>query len=354
MVKKNTTAIEALHKAQEIAFAPFVFQTAISLRRLGILELVYNKRMSGGITSKDVAKELNIPEYGVDVLLEMAESSDMVIKDKKNRYKITKVGYFINSDEVTRVNLNFTNDVCYQGLSQLDESVLSGKPEGLKNFGNWDTVYQGLSELPDKAKKSWYEFDHHYSDFAFDNALKIVFKNKPKTIFDIGGNTGRFARSCFEYDSDVKVKILDLPGQVNIALKKLNEEDYSDRISGQATDMLSNDLKIPSGADVIWMSQFLDCFSKEEIIRILTACRKSMSYDSELIIMDLFTDNQRVKSTKFSLNATSLYFTAFANGNSKMYRSEEMIELVENSGLKINTINPLKDTYHTVLTCKKK
>jgi len=34
---------------------------------------------------------------------------------------------------------------CYKGLFALDKSIENGKPEGLKVFGEWDTIYEGLS-----------------------------------------------------------------------------------------------------------------------------------------------------------------------------------------------------------------
>jgi hypothetical protein len=354
MGNKNLTAVESLREAQKIAFAPFVFQTAVSLRKLGILDLLFRKRRKGGLTVKEIATELDITPYGVDVLLELAESSDIVSKDENDKYLVTKVGYFLNSDEMTTVNLNFTNDVCYKGLFYLDESIKQSKPVGLKELGDWDTIYQGLSVLPGKAKESWFKFDHLYSSNAFDDALKIVFKNKPKTIFDIGGNTGKFALSCCEFNSDVEVKILDLPIQLNVAMANVKEKGYTDRISGHEIDLLSKNPIIPKGADAIWMSQFLDCFSKDEILKILKTCVASMDDNTEIFIMELFTDRQDIESAKFSLQATSLYFTAFANGNSKMYRSEEMINLIGQAGLVITNDIEMYGGYHTILTCKKK
>ena len=101
------------------------------------------------------------------------------------------------------------------------------------------------------------------------------------------------------------------------------------------------------------MSQFLDCFSKEEIVKILSTCVASMNYQTELFIMETFTDRQKFKNAKFSLNATSLYFTVLANGNSKMYLANELIELVQEAGLGIEKELEIGE-YHTILVCKKK
>ena len=235
----------------------------------------------------------------------------------------------------------------------MNDSIKSGKPEGLKELGDWKTIYEGLSQLTPEVQKSWFDFDHHYSDYAFTEALKIVFKNSPKTLFDIGGNTGKFATSCCNFDKEVIVKIIDLPGQLNKALLNAKNNGLEERILGVEMNWLSEDPQIPEGADAIWMSQFLDCFSKKEILKILSTCAASMNNETELFIMETFTDRQKFKNAKFSLHATSLYFTVLANGNSKMYIADEIIELVEESGLFIQKEVEIGE-YHTILVCKKK
>ncbi len=229
------------------------------------------------------------------------------------------------------VNINFTNDVCYKGLFHLNESIKTGKPEGLKELDNWDTVYEGLSQLTPEIQKSWFEFDHHYSDAVFNDALKIVFRSNPKTIFDIGGNTGKFAISCCNYNDDVSIKVVDLPGQLNKTLANAKNEGFEKRVSGHE----------------------IDCFSEEEIIKILTTSVKSMDDTTELLIMEMFTDRQKFDNAKFVLEATSLYFTILVNGNSKIYQAEVFLKLIDKAGL-VLTKDITIGEYHTILVCKKK
>ncbi|WP_159022216.1 methyltransferase [Formosa sp. L2A11] len=350
--KKPLRAIDAIQEAQKIAFAPFVFQTTVSLKKLGVLDFIFDNDKDGGVTIHQISKELSLSDYGIGVLLEIAESSEIVSKNIGDKYQLTKIGYFLNYNKTVNINLNFTQDVCYKGLFHLNESIKNGKPEGLKELGNWKTIYEGLSELNPKAQNSWFEFDHLYSDEVFEEALKVVFTKQPKVIFDIGGNTGKFAISSCEYNENVHVKIIDLPGQLNMALLNTKEHAFENRISVYEIDWLKENPEIPNGADTIWMSQFLDCFDKEEILKILKTCVKSMGEQTELLIMETFTDRQRFDNAKFVLEATSLYFTALANGNSKMYKSKELIELIETAGLYItDDINV--GEYHTILVCKK-
>ena len=49
---------------------------------------------------------------------------------------------------------------------------------------------------------------------------------------------------------------------------------------------------------------------------------------------------------------TSLYFTAMANGNSKMYHSDDMIRLVREAGLEVEEIHDGLGQGHSILVCK--
>ena len=178
-------------------------------------------------------------------------------------YVVDKVGHFVLNDSMVQVNLNFIQDVCYQGLFDLLETIKTGKPEGLKVFGDWKTIYPALSELPPQAKKSWFEFDHYYSDKAFPEVLPIIFAKPVKELFDIGGNTGKWALECVAYNAEVHVTIIDLPEQI-ANLKNTLDNKAMKRIDGFSANMLDPKIELPTGAQVIWMSQFLDCFSYEE------------------------------------------------------------------------------------------
>ena len=346
------SALQAKFDAQKIAFGPIMFQAARALRELGILELVKKSRKKG-ITKEEIARELNLSVYGVKVLLEAGLSLELVMVEG-GKFKLTKTGWYIQTDTLTRINMDFNHDVTYQGMFTLTDSILSGRPTGLKTLGDWDTIYEGLTRLPGKAKTSWFDFDHFYSDYSFSEILPLVLGDQVKYVLDVGGNTGKFAIKCAEYKDDVKISILDLQGQLDEAMENIEAHGYSDRISCQAINLLDHSIPLPGGADIIWMSQFLDCFSQEDILELLLRSKKAMSRDSSLYILELFWDKQKFEASTYSLHATSLYFTNIANGCSQMYHSDDLIQLIEKAGLYVDEIIEDVGVSHTLLRCKVK
>ncbi|TPH13890.1 class I SAM-dependent methyltransferase [Litorilituus lipolyticus] len=346
---KNISAVEALSQAQYIAFSPFIFQATATLKDLNILDTIEDAGKLG-ISLNEIATKCELSDYGVKVLLDFALSIG-VISLKENNYLLSKVGYFLQNDEMSKVNFEFNQHFCYQGLEHLSEAIKKGKPEGLKVFGEWQTLYPALTSLPEKVSKSWFDFDHYYSDHAFDEALKVVFKNKPSTLLDIGGNTGRWSLKCLAHDKDVNIVIMDLAEQLAVATKNIETAGFSNRFTPYPCNMLSENQELYQGADAIWMSQFLDCFSPKEITNILLKVKHSMQPETKLYIMETFIDRQKFEAASFSLNATSLYFTCFANGNSRMYESNDMISLIESAGLTITEQIDQVGLGHTLLVC---
>ena len=346
------SAMEAMGNAQWIAFAPMVFQAARSLRNFGVLSAI-EKRKHNGMVLSEVENECKLSAYSARVLCEAGLAIGLLYY-KEDKYYTTKTAVFFCNDNLTETNCDFVNDVCYQGLFYLEDSILKGTPEGLKNFGNWKTIYEALSELPPKVKESWYKFDHYYSDQSFKEALPTLFSYSHRSILDIGGNTGRFALQCLSYSPEVRVVIMDIPSQLSLAKEIARKNGVNHRMDFIQADILDESCSIPAGFDIIWMSQFLDCFSDEQVISILKRCALALDDHARVCILEPFWDRQRFKASAFSLQMTSLYFTSIANGNSQMYRSDVFFNLIDKAGLDIEAIHDGIGLCHTLLVCKNK
>jgi hypothetical protein len=357
-------AVDAKFEAQKIAFAPLAFQAVRTMLELGLLQGISDSGEKG-LTLGEAAKKAGVSPYGAKVLLEIALGMNIVktLPEPENeeagasreaRFVVGKIGWFLLEDEMTKVNFNFVNDVCYKGAFELNRSVKAGKPLGLEVFGyEGKTIYEVLSSLPQQVKKSWFAFDHFYSDIGFEEALPVVFAHRPEKIIDIGGNTAKWALCCCRYDPRVEVLIVDLPGQTAVAEQEIARAGFSGRIKTLACNVLNEETAIPPGADIIWMSQFLDCFSLEEVARIMKKVRCAAGPATDVFILEPFWDRQRFQAASFSLQATSLYFTCMANGNSKMYNSGEFAQTIESAGFDIaEAIHNLGSNDYSLLRCR--
>lgn len=327
-LRKNVSPrIKALADAQKIAFAPLTFQAVAAALDFGILKFIDGKF----VTVEEVIEACKISKYTAETILEVCVVAD-IVKKKNDKYSNTLLADALLNNEMTIKNFNFVKDVCYLGASELRSSFEKEEPIGLYKFvEKSDTIYPLIHKLPEQMKRSWFEFDHFYSDRCFDEVLEIIFKNPIKRIFDIGGNTGKFEIACLNFDSQVEVNMIDLPDNISVAKSNLSNE----RLNFYGIDVLAKDVKFPEISGAVFMSQFLDCFSEEQIIHILSNINSAMDLGTKIYILEPFTDIQQFDGASYSLVHISLYFTCMANGKSKMYPEKRMIELVEKSGLKV-------------------
>jgi hypothetical protein len=317
--KEELNAFDSALLAQWISFGPVIFQAAKALRDMGILKAVYDTKKQG-LTLQEAVDATGHSEYAVRVLLEAGLGMKLVTQSEDDRYRATKVAWYILNDALTQVNMDFTHDVSYLGTFHLQEALKEGRPAGLHVLGDWPTIYEGLSKLEPNVAKSWFDFDHFYSDGAFSDALPHLFAEKPRTLLDVGGNTGKFSRRAAAFDADVKITIADLPGQVGMATKNIQEWGLEGRVS----------------------------------FHPVNRCREALSERGRIYILDTFWDRQRSIGGAFCLQQTSLYFTAMANGNSQMYDSKVFVRLIERAGLEVEKMVDDLGESHTIIQCRVK
>ncbi len=336
--QEQLSAPEAQRLAEFIAWGPMIFQVSRIMLKYGILDMLRNS--DDGMTEEQIVStlkgsEYELSQYAVKCLLEASLSIGTVLIDQDtDRYSLSKTGWFLLIDQATKVNINFNHDVNYEGMFRLEESLREGRPAGLEHFGTWP----------------------FYSDSSFAQALEIVFRqHNTKSLYDVGGNTGKWALQCVNFDKDVEVTVIDLPQQIQLMQANTAGKPGADRIKGHGINLLDQNAQFPQHdgeLDAIWMSQFLDCFSMEQIVSILLRARKAMTSNTRLYIMETLWDRQKFETAALCLTMTSLYFTTMANGNSKMYHSQDMERCIKLAGLEIEEIHDGLGQGHSIIVCK--
>ncbi len=327
------SALDARFEAQKIAFGPVVFHCVRLAWKHGMLQAL-SEAGDLGRSIEELANTGRWPVYALKVLLESCLSAGVVSR-VEGRYVLDKAGYCVLSDGVTQANFDFVHDVCYRGLHDLDESLRSGKPAGLATLGPWPTVYEGLAHLPEPAHTSWFAFDHLYSDTSFPLILPDVFATDPKRVMDIGANTGKFSMAAMAAHPTVELHLVDLPGQLAVARDNLGAAGHRGRAHFHPVDLLRPEAGLPGGMDIVWMSQFLSCFSEAVGATIMQRAADALAPGGQVLVLDTFWDRQRYDIAAYCLINTSPYFTSMANGNSKVYECDDYVRMAEGAGLRL-------------------
>lgn len=350
--KDPLTAMQALTAAQWLAFAPLAFQATAVMRDRGVLAALAQGGAKQGRSIEEVAADVGMSVYAVRVLLEAALGLHIAFR-RGGRFFIGKLGRILHDDDMTRANFEFTQHVCYDAAAFLGQALDEGRPAGLKTLGPWATLYEGLSVLPEPALGAWHAFDHFYSDGAFPAVCERLAAQPARRMLDIGCNTGKWAQLVLSKFPALQVGLVDLPPQLARATARLEAAGLADRVQLHPADMLEAGTVLPQGYDLVWMSQFLDCFADEQILSILGKVRGSLAADGRVWILELFWDRQRFEAAALSLQQTSLYFSCVANGNSQMYDSSVFLALVRRAGLQVTAQTDGVGGYHTLVECRR-
>lgn len=345
--------IQALHEAQKIAFSPFVFQAVVTASRLGLFKALLEA--PEGLDENTLARKTSQSTYAVGVLVDVLAAGGVLERSDAGNLRLTKTGECLALDPMTLVNLNFTADVCYRALAHLTESLQTGRPEGLRELGPWETIYPALSVLPEPAKTSWFAFDHYYSDrYLEKTARQLEEAFHPSVLYDIGGNTGKFAAACLRAMPQAQIGVIDLPEQCALAQANPQTAAYGARFETVPVNWLDSTAlpTVSKPADILWMSQFLDCFSHEQAVSILKRAQTLLAPGGRIAVLECLTDTQPYEAAALSLAATSLYFTAVANGCSRFFRRADLETILAEAGLVIEQKSDGYGVSHTLYVCR--
>ncbi|ANH69423.1 class I SAM-dependent methyltransferase [Mitsuaria sp. 7] len=345
------SAFAARFEAQKIAFGPVVFQCVRYAWKRGMLETLAGAG-DAGLDMEQLLADGRWTAYALKLALESCLSAG-VVELKQGRWVLDKTGYCLISDRITQININFVQDVCYQGLFDLERSLDEERPLGLAHLGPWPTIYEGLSTLQEPARTSWFEFDHFYSDTSFPDILPDVFATAPRRVMDIGANTGKFSRAALAYNADFELNLVDLPQQLELARATLTEAGSVGRAKFHGRNMLDDSAALPEGMDIVWMSQFLSCFGEPQIASIFRRVADALAPGGQVLILDTLWDRQRYDIAAYCLINTSPYFTAMASGNSKVYQSGDYLRLAAQAGLKLVTMRDNIGYCHSLMRLTK-
>jgi SAM-dependent methyltransferase len=144
--------------------------------------------------------------------------------------------------------------------------------------------------------------------------------------------------------------VLDHPGQLDRLRHNAIAAGLEPRLHTVPIDLLDHGRAFPGGFDVVWMSQLLDCFGEPDIARLLERAAAALAPGGRIHILEAFWDRQANEVGELILQGLSLYFSCMANGTSRMYHSQDFLDLIASVGLRLESDEPI-GTNHTLLTC---
>lgn len=215
-------------------------------------------------------------------LMRALHSIGVFAEQSDGRYALTPLGACLQTGQPNsqRNWVLIFGDIFYKAWAGLLDCLHDGKPgfDYVYKMGLYDYMAQNPAtakvwdELMDDMSKEWIIPIANTYDFSGIN-----------TIIDIGGGRGALIAEILKANPQMRGILFDLPHVVKIAEGVLEAAGVAGRCETIAGDAFKC---VPEGADAYILARVLVNWSDEHAKEILKSCRRSMSRDAKLLVIE--------------------------------------------------------------------
>jgi hypothetical protein len=333
--------VEEISKILSNGIIGKVIYSAINL---GILDMIYQKKDT---TLEEIAKQNIICERSLYRVVKFLACFKFVVVNDNGICQLTELGKHLLSDHPCKISdwILFTGYPRHQALwFNISETISTGKSitEILYNkpYFQWISEDKTGQELFDNAMRYLgQQVNLHVVD-AFDFS-------RASTIVDLGAGTGEQLCHIVENNSHLQGILFDQKFTIENAKKNLLSKPYAMRLQFHSGDFFTS---IPSGNDIYILKSVLQDWDDDQVLEILTLCKKAMHADSKLLIIESLLNET---SDPDHSNFLDIYMLVLTGGMKRTRLDFET--LINKSGLcLLNMVDTISPTKEKILICCKK
>jgi precorrin-6B methylase 2 len=253
-------------------------QAIYAAARLGIADLLKD----GPRTVSELAEATNTLEPSLRRLMSALDSIGVFAEKEDGRFTLTPIGACLQSGQPNsqRNWVLIFGDIYYRAWTGLLDSLHDGKPgfDYVYRMGLYDYMAQNPAtakiwdELMEDMSREWIIPIAHTYNFSDVN-----------TVVDIGGGRGALIAEILKANPHMRGILFDLPHVVKIAVDALEAAGVEDRCETVAGDVFES---VPEGADAYILARVLFNWSDEDVTAILKSCRRAMSPQAKLLVIE--------------------------------------------------------------------
>jgi O-methyltransferase domain len=234
----------------------------------------------GPKTSSELAEHVGADPDSVHRLLRLLAGLGIVTDGGGDGFSLTPRGELLQSAPGSMRDLAICyGEQFYRPLAELTHSVRTGEPAFPRVFGkppfDYYAEHAEAARLFDGAMAAGSAF--------FAEIPRAYDFSRARTIVDVGGGDGALLAAILAAHPSAAGIVLDRPHVVEATRASLRRHGLADRCEVVAGDFFAS---VPSGGDVYILSRILHDWEDEPSLALLSACRRAMTRDSELLIIE--------------------------------------------------------------------
>ena len=271
--------------------------------------------------AEELAQRLKADTRAVTRILDCLVIFELLHK-KNGRYALTEQGSFFSSrhpESVLPMLLHMNN--MWDNWAQLTETVRQGKNPRLKSV--IDAKDEGITR-------------------AFIGAMHVIGRSlsreiatsydlsRCKRLLDLGGGSGTYTIAFLERNPNMTAVIFDLPDVISLAVERLKDEGFLERVTLVAGDFYKDEL--PAGCDLALLSAIIHQNSPQENLDLYKKIYRALAPGGMLLIRDHVMDESRTKPPAGALFAINM-LVATAGGDT--YTFKNIKDTLEQAGFQV-------------------
>lgn len=287
-------------------------KTLLSAVKLGVFTtLSGNKSLSG----KEIQQALKLHDRGVfdflDGLVSLGFLNRTGLLETAKYSNAQETEMFLDKNKPTYIGgiLEMANDRLYRFWSDLDEGLLTGKPQNeIKQGGG--SMFDELYSNPERLK----QFMNAMSGISTANFMALAQKfdfSKYATLCDVGGAAGVLSVQVAKQHPKITCTSVDLPQVEPIAKEYIAVNGVSDRVKTGVVDFFKDEFP---KADVITMGMILHDWDLENKKMLIQKAYRALPEGGAFVVVESLIDDDRRKNTfglMMSLNMLIEFGVAF-------------------------------------------
>jgi SAM-dependent methyltransferase len=272
------------------------------------------------LTSEELAQSLKADARAVTRILDCLVIFELLIK-KNGRYALTEQGSFFSSrhpESVLPMLLHMNN--MWDNWAQLTETIRKGKNPNLKSV---------IDAKDESVTRAFIGAMHVIGRGLSQEIASSYDLSRFKRLLDLGGGSGTYSIAILERNSNMTAVIFDLPDVISLAVERLKDEGFLERVTLVAGDFYKDEL--PAECDLALLSAIIHQNSPQENLDLYKKIYRSLAPDGVLLIRDHVMDESRTKPPAGALFAINM-LVCTSGGDT--YTFNEIKNTLEQAGFK--------------------
>lgn len=271
----------------QMATAYWLSQAIYVAAKLGIADLLAD----GPQSSVALANATRSDSCSMFRLLRALASVGVFLQVDTDSFALSRSAEALRSDVPgsLREILITIGEVHYQACGGLLHSVQTGKPAFTQVFGTnlFDYLQQNTN-----AGDTFNRGMTNLSSLLAHAVLLAYDFSGISTIVDVGGGQGELLRKILELNSEMTGVVLDLPNAIE-------SENRVPSVGARCSHVIGNFFdSVPEGGDAYLLCGVMHDWDNDHALTILKNCRKAMSKNGRVLILDMIVPE--TKSPSFS------------------------------------------------------